>query len=114
MKSLLARLAPAPTAASPITIPSKSEEVVIHSPENEGPKDAKGRPVFKPIKREETKITLPMAMVAGGFSPGVAGGGTSRAVHDRRTSHGLAGLGHSRAGTRRWCCWAIGSCAMTS
>ncbi len=42
--------------------------MVIHSPENEGPKDSKGRPVFKPIKREETKITLPMAMVAGGMS----------------------------------------------
>ena len=59
---------PCPNCSKSITIPSKSEEVVIHSPENEGPKDAKGRPVFKPIKREETKITLPMAMVAGGFS----------------------------------------------
>ncbi len=59
---------PCPSCSKPITIPSKSEEVVIHSPENDGPKDSKGRPVFKPIKREETKVTLPMALAAGGIS----------------------------------------------
>lgn len=59
---------PCPSCSKPITIPSKNEEVVIHSPENEGPKDSKGRPVFKPIQREETKVTLPMALVAGGMS----------------------------------------------
>ena len=59
---------PCPNCSKPITIPSKSEEVVIHSPENAGPKDSKGRPVFKPIKREETKITLPMALAAGGLT----------------------------------------------
>lgn len=59
---------PCPSCSKPITIPSKNEEVVIHSPENEGPKDSKGRPVFKPIQREETKVTLPTALVAGGMS----------------------------------------------
>lgn len=59
---------PCPSCSKPITIPSKNEEVVIHSPENEGPKDSKGRPVFKPIQREEARITLPMALTAGGLS----------------------------------------------
>ncbi len=59
---------PCPNCSKPITIPSKSEEVVIHSPEDAGPKDAKGRPVFKPIKREETKISLPVGLAAGGIS----------------------------------------------
>ncbi len=44
-------------------IPDKSEEVVIHAPEDDGPKDAKGKSVLKPIKREETKISPPL-MVA--------------------------------------------------
>ncbi len=50
---------PCPNCSKPIKIPDKSEEVVIHAPD-EGPKDAKGRPVFKPIRREEVKLTAPM------------------------------------------------------
>jgi len=44
---------PCPKCKQTITVPDKSQEVVIHAPENFGPKDASGRPVLKPIKRVE-------------------------------------------------------------
>lgn len=53
---------PCPNCSKPITIPAKSEEVVIHAPEGAGPKDSKGRPIFKPLRRTEVKITLPVAL----------------------------------------------------
>jgi hypothetical protein len=54
---------PCPKCKAPIRVPTKSEEVVIHAPEQFGPKDAQGRAVLKPIEREETKIT-PVGIVA--------------------------------------------------
>lgn len=59
---------PCPNCSKPITIPSKADEVVIHAPAEAGPKDSKGRPVFKPIRRQETKITLPVALTAAAIS----------------------------------------------
>jgi hypothetical protein len=59
---------PCPSCSKPITIPAKSDEVVIHAPDAGGPTDSKGRPVFKPIRREEVKITLPAALAVAGFS----------------------------------------------
>jgi hypothetical protein len=47
---------PCPKCKHPIKVPTKKEEVIIHAPD-EGPKDASGRPVLKPIEREETKLT---------------------------------------------------------
>jgi len=44
---------PCPKCKQKITVPDKSQEVVIHAPENYGPKDAAGKPVLKPIKRVE-------------------------------------------------------------
>jgi hypothetical protein len=38
-------------------VPEKEEEVVIHAPEEFGPKDASGQAVLKPVEREETKVT---------------------------------------------------------
>jgi hypothetical protein len=35
-------------------VPAKSEEVVIHAPDDFGPKDSKGRGVLKPMERQET------------------------------------------------------------
>lgn len=46
-----------PNCKTPIQIPKKTEEVVIHAPEEFGPKDAKGRAVLKPIARKETKVS---------------------------------------------------------
>jgi len=48
---------PCPKCKSPIQIPkAASAEVVIHGPESGGPKNAKGRPVFKPIRRLNVSI----------------------------------------------------------
>lgn len=55
---------PCPSCSKPIKIPDKSDEVVIHAPEGDGPKDSKGRPVFKPIRRQEVKLSLPVILAA--------------------------------------------------
>jgi hypothetical protein len=57
---------PCPKCKAVITIPAVQEDIVIHAPESAGPKDSTGRPVFKPILREETKLssTAIFAMVA--------------------------------------------------
>ena len=48
-----------PKCKAPINIPSKEDEVVIHAPELEaGAKDAQGRSVLKPIKRQEAKFSV--------------------------------------------------------
>ncbi len=47
---------PCPKCKKKIKIPDGNEEVVIHAPEH-GPTDTQGRPVLKPITREETKLS---------------------------------------------------------
>lgn len=54
------RQGPCPKCKATISIPKKSEEVVIHAPEPAGPKNAAGVSVLKPIKRAETRIPLPL------------------------------------------------------
>jgi hypothetical protein len=44
---------PCPKCKQVITVPDKSQEVVIHAPETSGPKDSAGRPVLKPLRRVE-------------------------------------------------------------
>jgi hypothetical protein len=51
---------PCPKCKGTIKIPAKSEEVVIHAPAEKGPKDVRGKSIFKPIRREEAKIRWPM------------------------------------------------------
>ncbi|MBX3418962.1 MAG: hypothetical protein KF851_15265 [Pirellulaceae bacterium] len=51
------REGPCPKCKAPIQIPSKAEEVLVHAPETSGPKDSKGRPVLKPIARQETNLS---------------------------------------------------------
>lgn len=48
---------PCPHCKTVIQVPEKGEEVVIHAPEEFGPKDARGRAVLKPIARKETKVS---------------------------------------------------------
>jgi hypothetical protein len=48
---------PCPECKTLIKVPEKSEEVVIHAPEQFGPKDKSGRAVLKPIARRETRIS---------------------------------------------------------
>ena len=65
---------PCPNCKKEITIPDKSEEVVIHAPETSGPKDSKGRSVLKPIFRQETQVTpVKIAIIVGSIICALAG-----------------------------------------
>lgn len=59
---------PCPQCKTIITIPEKKTEVVIHAPETEGPKGSDGRPVLRPIFREEAKVTPMMWGIIGGIA----------------------------------------------
>ncbi|MDM4014130.1 hypothetical protein [Roseiconus lacunae] len=48
---------PCPSCKKPIEIPSLDEQVVIHAPKDDSPKDSKGQSVLKPIERKETDVT---------------------------------------------------------
>jgi hypothetical protein len=48
---------PCPNCKHQIKVPDKSEEVVIHAPEDGAPKDRTGRSILKPLKRTETDVT---------------------------------------------------------
>ncbi|HEX5104492.1 MAG TPA: hypothetical protein VFV87_11805, partial [Pirellulaceae bacterium] len=54
---------PCPKCKAIIKVPSKSEQVVIHAPEESGPKSVTGQPVFKPIAWKETRLTTPQIIV---------------------------------------------------
>jgi len=54
---------PCPKCKTEITIPALEDQVVVHAPEDAGPKDSTGRSVSRPILREETR-----------FSPKIAAG----------------------------------------
>ncbi|QDV69776.1 hypothetical protein Poly24_34930 [Rosistilla carotiformis] len=57
---------PCPKCKATIQIPDKSEEVVVHAPVDDGPKDSTGKSVLKPIMREEVRVTkLGIFAVAG-------------------------------------------------
>lgn len=48
---------PCPKCKFVIKIPELKDQVVIHTPELEGPKDSKGQLVLKPIARKETRLS---------------------------------------------------------
>jgi len=48
---------PCPSCKAQIKVPDKSEEVTIHAPDDDAPKDREGRSILKPIEREETDVT---------------------------------------------------------
>ncbi len=56
---------PCPSCRKVIKIPDKAEEVVIHAPEQSGPKDSKGKSVLKPLRRSEVKVSMPVMLAAG-------------------------------------------------
>lgn len=56
---------PCPSCRKVIKIPDKSDEVVIHAPEETGPKDSTGKSVLKPIRRKEVKLSIPVMLAAG-------------------------------------------------
>ena len=68
---------PCPNCKNPLRVPDKTEEVTIHAPADDSPKDSKGQSVLKPIKREETDVTrrgilLASLAVVGGLAAAVA------------------------------------------
>lgn len=58
---------PCPKCKERIKVPDKEEEVVIHAPEEFGPKTTTGESVLKPIEREETSIGAPAILGVIGF-----------------------------------------------
>ena len=56
---------PCPNCKQKITIPSAEEQVVIHAPDDGGPKDAKGRSVLKTKKAKDAKFSVPVAAGVG-------------------------------------------------
>lgn len=61
-----------PKCKHEILVPSKKEQVVVHAPEDiSGPKDAKGRPVLKPIEWEEMQVPAIAWVIAVGAVAGV-------------------------------------------
>jgi hypothetical protein len=57
---------PCPKCKAQIMIPTAEEAVVIHAPEEMGPKDSEGRPVLKPLAREDAKVTRTGLLVVSG------------------------------------------------
>ncbi|MHB8969684.1 MAG: zinc ribbon domain-containing protein [Pirellulaceae bacterium] len=53
---------PCPKCKTVITIPEKTAEVVVHAPQEFGPKNAAGVGVLKPIVRKDTKVS-PLVVV---------------------------------------------------
>jgi hypothetical protein len=51
---------PCPKCKATIKVPDKSEQVVIHAPEEGGMKTATGQPIFKPITRKEVRLSTPV------------------------------------------------------
>jgi len=54
---------PCPKCKNVIKIPEKKDEVVIHAPEDFGPKGTTGAPVFKPITRTEVRLSTPQIAI---------------------------------------------------
>lgn len=57
---------PCPNCKKQLKVPDKSEEVVIHAPEDGAPKDKVGKSVLKPIERTETEVTRKGMLITGG------------------------------------------------
>jgi hypothetical protein len=67
---------PCPNCKHTLKIPTKSEEVIVHAPQEfeSGGRDTSGKLTLKPIAREETKITpLAIACIAGAVVLAIVG-----------------------------------------
>lgn len=53
---------PCPNCKKTISIPKAEDAVVIHAPDEMGPKDAKGRSVLKTTKTKDSKFSLPLTI----------------------------------------------------
>ncbi len=57
---------PCPNCKNPIKIPEATEQVTIHAPQDDAPKDRSGQSVLKPIRRRETDITRTGLLITAG------------------------------------------------
>jgi hypothetical protein len=57
---------PCPNCKNPLKIPEVSEQVVIHAPEGDAPKERSGKSVLVPIKRKETDVTRNGLLITAG------------------------------------------------
>ncbi len=57
---------PCPNCKKQLKVPDKSEEVVIHAPEDDAPKDRAGQSILKPLERTETEVTRKGMLITGG------------------------------------------------
>ncbi|NND99518.1 MAG: hypothetical protein HKN47_19560, partial [Pirellulaceae bacterium] len=64
---------PCPNCKHVIKVPDASEEVVIHAPADDAPKDKSGKSVLKPITRQETDVTRNGLLITCGCILGVFG-----------------------------------------
>ncbi len=53
---------PCPKCKNPIQIPEVEDEIVIHAPDEFGPKDSSGKATLKPIEREDSTVS-PIALI---------------------------------------------------
>jgi hypothetical protein len=72
---------PCPNCKKQLKVPDKSEEVVIHAPEDDAPKDQTGQSVLKPLLRTETDVTRKgMLITAGAILTAIAVAGGLRSA----------------------------------
>ncbi len=55
---------PCPACKKTIKVPELSEQVVVHAPADDSPKDSKGRSVLKPITAEDPVLTNRLMLIA--------------------------------------------------
>lgn len=55
---------PCPACNKSIRVPELTEQVVVHAPQDDSPKDSKGRSVLKPITAEDPVLTNRMLFIA--------------------------------------------------
>lgn len=55
-----------PNCKKEIRVPDKSEEVVVHAPDDGAPKDRQGQSVLKPLMRQETDVTRKGVLLTSG------------------------------------------------
>ena len=84
---------PCPKCQKTIQIPAKSEEVVIHAPEETAATDSKGRSVLKPLRRKEVSLSLPVMLAAGLGTLVVFGVALGMGLSGQQPPNVLLGLG---------------------
>ncbi|EMI52514.1 hypothetical protein [Rhodopirellula sallentina] len=62
---------PCPACKKPIKVPELSEQVVIHAPRDDSPKDSTGRSVLKPIEAKDPELTNRLLFIAAGCVAGL-------------------------------------------